>query len=88
MTDTNAPKPAPTTPIAACLGPLVAKATLLPGSSIGLQTEIQERDSRRAIRIKPEIDRRRAIASAVYRPCFRAFLFPFGAPGDVPPCIR
>jgi hypothetical protein len=28
------------------------------------------------------------IASAVYRPCFKAFLFPFGAPGDGPPCIR
>ena len=28
------------------------------------------------------------MASAVYRPCFNAVLFPFGAPGDVPPCIR
>jgi hypothetical protein len=33
-------------------------------------------------------NRRIAIASAVYSPCFKAFLFPFGAPGDVPPCIR
>jgi hypothetical protein len=24
----------------------------------------------------------------VYHPCFRAFSFPFGAPGDGPPCIR
>jgi len=39
-------------------------------------------------RIKPEISRRRAMASAVYRPCLSAFLFPFGAPGDIPPCIR
>ena len=30
-------------------------------------------------RIKPEISRRRAMASAVYRPCLSAFLFPFGA---------
>jgi len=29
-----------------------------------------------------------AIAPAVYQPCLRAFLFPFGAPGNVPPCIR
>jgi hypothetical protein len=35
-----------------------------------------------------EIYRRSAIASAVYHPCLRAFLFPFGAPGDGPPCIR
>jgi hypothetical protein len=35
-----------------------------------------------------EISRRRAMASAVYRPCLKAFLFPFGAPGDGPPCIR
>jgi len=28
-----------------------------------------------------------AIASAVYRPCFKAFLFPFEAPGEGPPCI-
>jgi hypothetical protein len=32
--------------------------------------------------------RRMAIASAVYQPCLRAFLFPFGTPGDFPPCIR
>src|SRR5262245_14947872 len=32
-----------------------------------------------------ESNRRRASASAVYHPCFRAFLFPFGAPGDGPP---
>jgi hypothetical protein len=32
--------------------------------------------------------RRRATASALYHPCFSAFLFPFGAPGDGPPCIR
>ena len=36
----------------------------------------------------PEMCRRSAIASTVYHPCFRAFLFPFGAPGDGPPCIR
>ena len=24
----------------------------------------------------------------MYHPCFSAFLFPFGAPGDGPPCIR
>jgi len=35
-----------------------------------------------------EISRRRAIASAVKRPCLRAFLFPLGGPGDFPPCIR
>src|SRR5215470_4815656 len=35
-----------------------------------------------------ESSRRRAMASAVYQPCLRAFLFPFGAPGDGPPCIR
>src|SRR5215468_4499738 len=35
-----------------------------------------------------ESSRRRAMASALYHPCFRAFLFPFGAPGDGPPCIR
>src|SRR5215470_17665148 len=35
-----------------------------------------------------ESSRRRAMASAVYQPCLRAFLFPFGAPGDVPQCIR
>ena len=39
-------------------------------------------------RTNAETERRRAIASAVYRPCLRAFLFPFGAPGDIPPCIR
>ena len=31
---------------------------------------------------------RSAMAAAVYRPCFRAFLLPLGAPGDLPPCIR
>src|SRR5262249_60095285 len=35
-----------------------------------------------------ESSRRRAMASAVYQPCFNAFLFPLGAPGDGPPCIR
>src|SRR6476659_799243 len=35
-----------------------------------------------------ERNRRRARASAVYHPCFSAFLFPFGAPGEGPPCIR
>jgi hypothetical protein len=34
------------------------------------------------------IPRRRIMASTVYRPCLSAFLFPFGAPGDLPPCIR
>ena len=34
------------------------------------------------------ISRRRSIACAVLRPCFKAFLLPFGAPGDGPPCIR
>lgn len=38
--------------------------------------------------LDPARSRRIAIASAVYRPCFKAFLFPFGAPGDGPPCIR
>ena len=38
--------------------------------------------------LKLPSSRRRAIASAVYQPCLRAFLFPFGAPGDFPPCIR
>jgi hypothetical protein len=28
------------------------------------------------------------VPSAEYRPCLKAFLFPFGAPGDFPPCIR
>ena len=28
------------------------------------------------------------MASAEYRPCLYAFLFPVGAPGDVAPCIR
>jgi hypothetical protein len=31
---------------------------------------------------------RLAIASAVYRPCLNAFMLPFGAPGDIPPCNR
>src|SRR4029077_4291281 len=39
-------------------------------------------------RIRPASSRRLAIASAVKRPCLTAFLFPFGAPGDRPPCIR
>jgi hypothetical protein len=41
-----------------------------------------------AARNWPEILLRCAMASAVYRPCLRAFLLPFGAPGDGPPCIR
>jgi hypothetical protein len=44
--------------------------------------------NRRAVRINPAIARRRAIASAVQRPCLRAFLFPLGVTGDGPPCIR
>ena len=32
--------------------------------------------------------RRVAFDSSEYRPCLKAFLFPFGAPGDGPPCIR
>jgi hypothetical protein len=32
--------------------------------------------------------RRSAIASAVKRPCLKAWLLPFGAPGEAPPCIR
>src|SRR5215467_12960995 len=36
-------------------------------------------------RMRLEISRRRAIASAVKRPCLRAFLFPLGGPGDFPP---
>src|SRR6266567_4920414 len=40
------------------------------------------------VRRSDAISRRRAIASAVYRPCLNAFLLPFGAPGDFPPCIR
>src|SRR5438094_6002676 len=39
-------------------------------------------------RINPDISRRRVMASAVQRPCLRAFLLPLGAPGDGPPCIR
>ena len=35
-----------------------------------------------------ESSRRRAMASAVYQPCFNAFLFPLGAPGDGPTAIR
>jgi hypothetical protein len=34
------------------------------------------------------ISRRLAVASIVWRPCLKAFLFPLGAPGDIPPCIR
>ena len=33
------------------------------------------------------ISRRLAVASIVWRPCLKAFLFPLGAPGDIPPCI-
>jgi hypothetical protein len=40
------------------------------------------------VRNSSPISRRLAIASAVYRPCLSARLFPFGAPGDGPPCIR
>jgi hypothetical protein len=43
--------------------------------------------SSRAFLISSAIKRRRAIAS-VYRPCLKAFLLPFGGPGDRPPCIR
>src|SRR3979411_551081 len=32
--------------------------------------------------------RRSAMASAVKRPCLKAWLLPVGAPGDAPPCIR
>src|SRR5262249_30414209 len=39
-------------------------------------------------RIKPEISRRRAIASAMYRPYLNSFLFAFGAPVGIPTCIR
>ena len=38
--------------------------------------------------IKAESMRRLAMAAAVYRPCFRAFRLPFGAPGLAPPCMR
>ena len=34
------------------------------------------------------ISRRSLIASAVYRPCFKAFWLPSGGPDDLPPCIR
>jgi hypothetical protein len=40
------------------------------------------------LRNRVAICRRRVIACALYRPCLNAFLFPFGAPGDFPPCIR
>jgi hypothetical protein len=42
----------------------------------------------RAARSRPATSRRRAIASALNRPCFQAFRLPFGAPRDGPPCIR
>jgi len=32
--------------------------------------------------------RRRVIAWAVWRPCLKAFLLPFGGPVDLPPCSR
>src|SRR6266567_3987920 len=40
------------------------------------------------VRRSEAVSRLRILASAVYRPCFSAFLLPFGAPGDFPPCIR
>jgi hypothetical protein len=39
-------------------------------------------------RISAEVSWRLLIASAAYLPCLNAFSLPFGAPGDVPPCIR
>ena len=39
-------------------------------------------------RTNVEVSRRHSIASAVQRPCFKAFLLAFGGPGDIPPCIR
>ena len=39
-------------------------------------------------RMSAASSRRSAMASAVWRPCLRALALPFGAPGDVPPCIR
>jgi hypothetical protein len=42
----------------------------------------------RAVRISSAIDLRKVMASTVWRLCFKAFLFPFGAPGEFPPCIR
>jgi hypothetical protein len=43
---------------------------------------------RRMARIIAPTSRLRAIASAEKLPCLKAFLLPFGAPGDFPPCIR
>ena len=43
--------------------------------------------SSRAFLISSAIERRRATASAQYRPCLNALL-PFGGPSDRPPCIR
>lgn len=44
--------------------------------------------TRLASRMIVVTSRRRSMASAVNRPCRRAFLFPFGAPVDSPPCNR
>jgi hypothetical protein len=40
----------------------------------------------RARRARALISRRSRTASALRPPCFQAFLFPFGGPGDLPPC--
>ena len=53
-----------------------------------LRRRVAHRTNSRAWRISSAIDRRRAISLSTVAPCFQAFLFPFGAPGDVPPCIR
>lgn len=37
--------------------------------------------------IRARMAARMRIISDVLRPCFHAFLLPFGAPGLVPPCI-
>jgi hypothetical protein len=42
----------------------------------------------RMARMSAATSRRPAIASALYRPCLKAFRLPFGAPVDRPPCIR
>ena len=44
--------------------------------------------SARISRTSAATSRRRAIASALYRPCFHARRLPFGTPGFCPPCIR
>jgi hypothetical protein len=44
--------------------------------------------SSRIARRSAATSRLRAIASPLYRPCLKAFLLPFGAPVDSPPCIR